>query len=329
MEPLPAAIMAAFDTGLLRNPGKWMDLLGALGVMVRVAETGSFSAVARERAVSQSAVTRQISQLEEHFSVRLFHRTTRRLSLTEDGQVLLGQARSVLDMVEGIEAALGGQSAAPTGLVRLGITVVGARFLAPRLPPLLERCPGLAVELVVNDRFGDMVEDRLDLAVRPGPLEDSSLRLRTIGLFGRAVVAAPGYLARRGTPAVPTDLAGHTCLVHDTGPESDLWRFVGADGWETQGVRVAGGLIATDSGAVRLAAIAGYGIAMLADVQVVDDLRDGALVRLLHDHPSVRIPLHLVYPSRRHLAPRTRVVMEFLIEQYGQIESVLAAAAAR
>src|ERR1700726_3821940 len=138
-----------------------MDLLGALGVLVRVVETGSFSAVARERELSQAAVARQISQLEEHFGVRLLHRTTRKLSLTDDGQMLLGLARPVLDGVDGMEAALGGQSASPVGLVRVGLTVTGSRFLAQRLPTLLADHPGLKVELVVSDVFGDMIEDRL------------------------------------------------------------------------------------------------------------------------------------------------------------------------
>src|ERR1700759_4722405 len=153
-----------------------MDLLGALGVLVRVAETGSFSAVARGGELSQGAGARQISQLEEHFGVRLFHRTTRKLSLTDDGERLLGLARPVLDGVDGVEAALGQQSASPIGLVRVGVTVTGSRFLAQRLPTLLADHPGLKVELVVSDRFGDMIEDRLHLALRLGGGRDASPR---------------------------------------------------------------------------------------------------------------------------------------------------------
>ena len=253
-----------------------------LGVLVRVAETGSFSAVAREREISQSAVTRQISQLEEHFKVRLFHRTTRRLSLTDDGEVLLGHARTVLDEVETMEVALGRQSSSPTGLVRLGITVVGSRFLTPRLPLLLDAHPGLKVELMVSDKVTDMIEERLDLAVRAGEQTDLSLRARIAGMFGRAVVAAPSYLERHGAPSSPSDLTEHVCLVHDTGPELDVWAFDTPDGVQT--VRVSGGFIANDSSAVRLAARAGHGIALLAEIQAFDDLRDGTLVRLLNEY---------------------------------------------
>src|SRR6202007_3263879 len=128
-----------------------MDLLGSLGLLVRVVETGSFSAVARERELSQAAVARQISQLEEHFGVRLFHRTTRKLSLTDDGEMLLGLARPVLDGVEGMEASLGRARASPVGLGRVGVRVPASRFLAQRLPTLLADHRGLRVELVVSD----------------------------------------------------------------------------------------------------------------------------------------------------------------------------------
>ena len=158
-----------------------MDLLGALKVLVRVTETGSFSAVARERDLTQAAVARQISQLEEHFGVRLFHRTTRKLSLTDDGRMLLDLARPVLDGVEGIEASLGRQSASPVGLVRVAVSVTASHFLAERLSSLLADNPGLKVELVVSDRFGDMVEDRLDLALRIGEITDASLVQRRCG----------------------------------------------------------------------------------------------------------------------------------------------------
>ena len=145
-----------------------MDLLGALRAFVRITETGSFSAVARESNASQSAVTRQIAQLEQHFAVRLFHRTTRRLSLTDDGEVLLTHARHLIEATDEMESALGRQSAAPRGLVRLGTSVAGGLFLATRLPTLLEQHPGLSVELVMGDQHSDMIEERLDLAFRTG-----------------------------------------------------------------------------------------------------------------------------------------------------------------
>jgi DNA-binding transcriptional LysR family regulator len=299
-----------------------MDLLGALGVLVRVVETGSFSAVARERELSQAAVARQVSQLEEHFKVRLFHRTTRKLSLTDDGQMLLGLARPVLDGVDAMEAALGLHSASPVGLVRVGVTVTASRFMAQRLPPLLADHPGLQVELVVSDRFGDMIEDRLDLALRIGEITDASLVVRRSGSATFVVVAAPDYIERKGRPSTPADLAGHTCIVHDVGPGSNVWTLVTSKGSEQ--FHVSGGFLANDVSAVHLAARSGYGIALLPLFEVLEDLRSGMLVCVLSEFPAPTTPLSLVYPSRRHLAPRTRVVFEFILEQMGQVQAMLA-----
>ena len=189
--------------------------------------------------------------------------------------------------------------------------VAASHFLAPRLPTLLASNPGLQVELIVNDRFGDMIEDRLDLAMRAGEITDVSVVARRIGIAARVVVAAPRYIGR------------HTCIVHDVGPDSDMWTFGGSHGAEE--VRVSGSIRANDGAVVHLAARAGYGIAFLPLVQVVDDLRSGALVRVLGDRPSPGLPLSLTYSSRRHLAPRTRVVMEFIIEQVRQMRGALAA----
>ena len=301
-----------------------MDLLGALGILVRVVETGSFSAVARERELSQAAVARQVSQLEEHFGVRLFHRTTRKLSLTDDGEMLLGLARPVLDGVDGLEAALGRQSASPVGLVRVGVTVAASRLLAQRLPMLLADHPGLKVELVVGDRLGDMIEERLDLAMRVGEIKDASLVARRSGIAERVAVAAPGYIKRHGEPSSPGELANHTCIVHDVGPNSDVWTFVTPDG--SKDFLVSGGFLANDVRAVHLAARTGYGIAYLALFDVFDDLRSGRLVRVLRDFPAPGVPYSLVYPTRRHLAPRTRLVIDFIWEQFRQVQAELVTA---
>ncbi len=301
-----------------------MDLLGALGVLVRVVETGSFSAVARERELSQAAIARQVAQLEEHFGVRLFHRTTRKLSPTDDGQMLLGLARRVLDGVEDMETALGRQSASAVGLVRVGVTVPASRLLAQRLPSLLADHPGLRVELVVSDLFGDMIEGRLDLALRLGEISDASLVARRSANVVRVAVAAPSYIKRYGEPSDPADLAGHTCIVHNIGPDSDVWAFITPEG--PKDIRVSGGFLANDLHAVRLAARTGYGIAYLGLLEVFDDLRNGRLVRILRDFPAAGLPLHLVYPSRRHLAPRTRLVMDFIWEQIRQVQAELATA---
>jgi DNA-binding transcriptional LysR family regulator len=193
------------------------------------------------------------------------------------------------------------------------------------LPVLLERYPGLKVEMVLRDQFTDMVEDRLDLALRSGEITDASLVVRRVSQLGRAVVAAPTYLERHGAPSVPDDLAAHACLLHDSGVDASEWRFTGPDG--PLSVRVSGAFIANDSAAVLLAARSGHGIALLPEIQIIDDLRAGRLYRLLNDYPSQLVPVFIVYPSRRNLAPRTRVVMDYLVEQTREIAALLAAGA--
>jgi DNA-binding transcriptional LysR family regulator len=299
-----------------------MDLLHALGTFVRVVETGSFSAVARETRTSHSATTRLIGQLEDHFGVRLFHRTTRRLSLTEDGQDLLTHARNLLETTQEMEEALGRQRASPTGLVRIGMPPAIATLLVPRLPAVFQRYPGLSVELMVGNRFTDLVEERLDLVLQGGQPADASVVARAIGTFGWVLVAGPAYLERRGAPLLPGDLAEHTCVIYESGPDSARWRFAGPDG--PIDVPVAGTFRADNSEVVHRAVLAGYGIGMLPELQVADDIRAARLYRLLIDYPARRDQVFVLYPSRRHLAPRTRVMIDFLVEMGRALEARLA-----
>jgi len=299
-----------------------MDLLNALRTFVRIAETNSFSAVARETGTSHSAATRLIGQLEDHYGIRLFHRSTRRVSLTEDGQDLLGHAQHLLDTAAEMEGAVGRQRASPTGLVRVAIPVAVAVLLIPRLKTLLDQHPGLALELVVRDRFNDMVEERLDVALHIGQPADTSLVARPVGTFGRVPVAAPSYLERHGAPRTPADLADHACIIHELGPNSTRWPFNGPDGRVE--VMVSGPFRSNNGAVVQRAALAGYGIALLPESQVVDDIRAARLYRLLPDYPSGRTQAYVLYPSRRHLAPRTRVVIDFLVEMGRREEARMA-----
>jgi len=289
-----------------------MDLLAALTTFARVTETGSFSAVARETNTSHSAVTRLIGQLEDHFGVRLFQRTTRRLSMTEDGHDLLNYARQLINATEEMEGALGRQRSSPSGLVRVGVPVAASSYLIPRLPALLQRYPGLSVELVIGDRFGDLIEERLDVAIIGADTPDSSMIARKAGTFGRIPVASPIYLERYGAPSHPLDLEKHTCIVHERGPDSNHWRFNGPEG--EIDVQVAGRIRANNGEAIRQAALSGFGIARVSELLVVDDVRAARLYRLLADFAPVREDIHVVYPSRRHLPPRVRVVIDALVE---------------
>lgn len=296
-----------------------MDTIETLRTFIRVVETGSLSAVAREMSASQSTVSRQITQLEEHFGVRLFHRTTRHLSLTDDGESLHAHARGLLETVEGMEAALGQHKSSPSGHVRAATPVSLGLILMDRIPALMARYPGLSLELVMQDDARDLIEEGLDLAVRSGEVVNQSLIKRSLGTIVRVAVAAPEYLERRGSPLQPSDLVDHACIVHRMTPSDSDWSLMGPDG--ATAITVHGPLSTNNHAAVRRAAIGGLGIALLPEYQVVDDIEAGRLQRVLPEYTSETLPAYLVYPSRRHLAPRTRVVIDFLIEEVHRLRS--------
>jgi DNA-binding transcriptional LysR family regulator len=295
-----------------------MDLINGLHAFIRVAETGSFSAVAREANSSQSAVTRQVAQLEEHFGVRLFHRTTRKLSLTDDGQELITRARHLIEEAEDLEDTFGKNGGSPNGLVRIGLPVGAATLLVSDFTAMLARYPGLAVELVVSEYAEDLVTERLDVALRFGQSPDTSLVSRALSTIGSAPVAAPAYLERHGAPEHPMDLLKHTCIVHDMGAGSAHWVFNGPEG--AVDVEVGGAFQSNNSLIVRQAAMSGYGIALLGDPLTLPEIRAGRLYRLLPNYTVRRRQVFVVYPSRRHLAQRTRVVIDFLIEEFRQLD---------
>lgn len=291
-----------------------MDLVAAFTVFVRVAELSSFSAASRVLAQPQSAVSRQIAALEQHFGIRLLQRTTRRVTLTEDGRALLGHARSVLDAVEAAEAAVGSRRRAPSGLVHIGTPLGFGLFVSRRMRPLFARYPDLAIEVTTREGPFSLLEEGLDLAVRLVDQADSSLVARGIGSGARVLVAAPDYLARRGIPSHPADIAAHECIVLTHGRPERVWSFR-ADG-ETMSVPVRGAFSAGNVLLVRAAALEGVGIALLPDFTVQDDVASGRLCVLLSAFDPGTIDLEIVYPSRRNLAPRTRVVIDFLAEQF-------------
>ena len=301
-----------------------MDTIETLRTFIRVVETGSLSAVARELNASQSTVSRQITHLEEHFGVRLFHRTTRHLSLTDDGESLHDHARSVLESVEGMESALGHHKSTPTGHVRVATPVSLGLMLMKSMPAFMARHPGLSIEIVMEDDPRDMIEEGLDLAVRSGEVVNQSLIKRSLGTVVRVAVAAPDYLGRAGIPENPADLGDHECIVHRVTPSDASWNLIGPNGSQSNGsqsVTVHGSLSTNNHEAVRGAALGGLGIALLPEYQVVDDVDAGRLSRVLPNHTSEALPAYLVYPSKRHLPPRTRVVIDFLIEEVHRLRS--------
>ncbi len=292
-----------------------MDVLAAFRVFVRVAEARSFSAVAREMGTTQPAVSRQVAALEEHLGARLLQRTTRSLALTEDGRDLLGHARRVLDSVEEAEASVGRRHSLPGGLVRLGSSsAFGRLYVAPRIERLLERYPELAIELRMSDSILDLVAEGIDIAIRVGTVQDSSLVARKIGSSRRITVASAGCIAQHGEPHHPSDLARLPCVIFTGSATPTEWLFESSDGPVSVSVT---GRFRTDNGeAVREAVLAGLGFAVLPIWFFRTELTDGRLKPVLTGWEPPSNAISAVYPSRRNLAPRTRAVIDFFLDEF-------------
>ncbi|HYZ65002.1 MAG TPA: LysR family transcriptional regulator [Acetobacteraceae bacterium] len=299
-----------------------VDMLAAYRVFVRVAEVGSFSAVAREVGMTQPAVSRQVSELERHLGTRLVQRSTRHLALTEDGQELAVRARRVLEEVEEAETAIGKRRCSPSGLVHLAAPArFGGVHIAPRVPRLLFRYPELRLELTMSDHPADLIVTGVDLAIRVGDISDTSLVSRRIGSARRLLLASEQYLQARGEPTSPAELTQHECILytrHIGGRENvpHEWMFFGAEGTVT--VPVSGRFATDNVEAIRHAIIGGLGLGWVPELSVRDELQSGRLREVLPAWRDPPIPVHVVYPSRRNLAARTRVVIDFLVEEFRQ-----------
>jgi len=292
-----------------------VDRLEAMQLFVRVVETGSFTAVAREAGQGQPSISKRIGQLEEHLGVRLLNRTTRTLSLTDDGQSYYEHCRRILGDIDEAEARVGRRRIAPSGLVRLGTPVVFGRLhVVPRLKRFLELYPQVAVELIMGDRFSDLVEEAIDLSVRIGNLADTSLVGRLIGTTSRLTVATPGYFARHGTPRHPSDLAEHNCIVYTQLGTVDEWHFQGPEG--AIRVKVKGNFRGNNSEAIREAVLEGIGIAVVPTWILRDELEQGRLQCVLKDYEPRQLPIRIVYPSRHHLPAKVRVLADFLTQEF-------------
>lgn len=291
-----------------------MDQLSLLSTFVRVAERGSFSAVARDFNTSQPVISRQVATLEDQLGVRLIQRTTRRLSLTEDGQIYLEHARAVVEAMDAAKASVGIARRTPTGQVRVGVPTSVGMYLAARLPEFFARYPEMSLDLKMRDGAFDLVEEGLDLVISIAEATQTSVITRTIGSAASVLVASPAYLAARGTPQSPQDLLAHECIVY-TRPGIDRnWRFIGNGGDET--VSVQGRFHVDSSEAVRRAARAGLGIAMLPRLTTIDDVDAGRLVTVLDAFCPVKVKIYAVLPSRRYIPARTRAIMDFLIAEF-------------
>lgn len=296
-----------------------MDRLAAMAVFRRVVELGSFAGAARDLNLSNAATSKHVAALEAHLGAQLLHRTTRRLALTETGQAVYERCVRVLDDVTDLEAAVGQMEAQPRGRLRINAPMsFGLSDLGPLLPRFLERYPDITVDLVMNDRVVDLVEEGFDVGVRiRSELGDTSMIGRRIGGVLPVVCASPDYLARRGTPQVPEDLMEHDCLQYSLSATGDEWIFRNESGEERR-IRPKGRLTANNGDVLRASAVGGLGIWRTPDFLAELDVAAGRLVPI--DLGGFRLAshsIHVIYPPGRHLSPKVRAFVDFLVETVG------------
>jgi DNA-binding transcriptional LysR family regulator len=287
-----------------------VDRLAAMASFVRIVESGSLSAAARAQGQSLAAVSRQLAQFEDALGVRLLNRTTRRVVATEPGRAFYEQAKRILGDLEEAEATLTQGQAEPSGhLVVAMAGALGVHVVGPALPGFLRRHPKLTIDLRMSGRYANLVEEGIDVALRIGPLADSTLMARKLGTFRRVICAAPAYLREHGRPRTPADLAAHRCLVVSDFVDRDEWRLTGPAG--DVKVRVAGPLRANSIEMVIAACAGGTGLAFLDTWQIAAALRARDLVVVLPDYASPPIPVHALYPAGRHLSAKVRAFVDF------------------
>jgi len=293
-----------------------IDHANEMNAFVRVVDSRGFSAASASLGLTPSAVSKLVTRLETRLGVRLLQRTTRALHLTAEGEVFHAAARRILAEIETLENQISGQGSTPQGLLRVTTSLAfSTHQLTPVLPEFLARYPQVRLELLPTDRVVDMVEEGMDVALRIGRLADTSFMARKIGEDRRLICAAPSYLAQRGAPGRPEDLARHDCILSRERVVLNRWQFR-VDG-ELRTIDVTGRL-AVDEGELQMQlAMQGLGIVRLTRLTVARAVRAGALVPLLSEFSADDpVAIHAVYPHRRHLAPRVTAFVNFLVEKF-------------
>lgn len=289
------------------------DRLQELAVFVRAAESGSFSRAARELGLSQPSVSRIVGELEARLGVTLLLRTTRRITVTDAGNLFLDRAREILAEIEDAEDAARGIDSL-RGTIRLVLPVVyGTREIIPRLAKFLTLHPLLQLEMSVADHRQDLVAEGADVAIRMGELDDSVFGARKLATLERMLVASPVYLKARGTPKNPADLASHDCIFGPRNFGRESWSFSHNGTEMSVDVR---GRVRTDSGpGVFASVMAGMGIAMVSPVMAGPELKAGALVQLLRSYKLSSINVHAIFPGGPRPSTKVRALVDFLVQE--------------
>lgn len=294
-----------------------MDRLQAMEVFVRVAEAGSFTAVADRLNVARSAITRQIAGLEAHLGTKLLARSTRRLSLTPSGSAYLEKCREILSMVEAAEGDLGSESRAPRGPIRASVPMsFGIRHLMPLISDFITTYPDVSVELDFSDRRVNLIEEGMDFAVRISEKIDPSLIIRRLGTSSMAVVASPAYLDRHGRPQHPDDLLNHECLTYSLAPVSG-WQFE-VDG-KPHSVAVRSRLRTNNGDTLLDGAIRGLGVVLQPMFLAAQPLQAGLLEEVLAPYMARELQIYAVFPGARYVPHRVRVLVDYLAERIGPV----------
>lgn len=292
-----------------------MDRFQQMQVFAAVVEAGSFVGACEALSMSKPAVSRHVAELESRLGVRLLHRTTRRLSLTTEGEAFLARCRELLAGVEEAESEVSSSAGHARGLLKVNAPVsFGLLHLAPLWPVFMARHPEVTMDVTLSDRFVDLVEEGYDLAVRIARLPSSSLVSRRLSSMRMVLCASPAYLKKHGRPKHPSDLAGHATIAYSLLANADTWDFEGPDGHVAARVRPR---MRTNSGdTCRAMALRHAGIVLQPSFSVGDDIAAGALVELLPKYSAGEVGIHAVYPTRKHVPSKVRLLVEFLAESF-------------
>ncbi|WP_417068534.1 LysR family transcriptional regulator [Niveibacterium terrae] len=294
-----------------------MDKFVEMRTFVAVVEAGSFVGASEALQASKPAVSRLIADLEARLGVRLLHRTTRRLSLTEEGEVFHARCRELLNALDEAEAEITSRSGEASGLLRInGPVSFGIVHLAPLWGKFQQSHPKVALDITLNDRVVDLVEEGYDLAIRIARLPSSSLICRRLCTTRVVLCASPDYLARAGTPVHPNELVNHRILAYSQLATGNTWEFDGPDGHHS--IRTSPSLYTNNGDTCRVAALQGAGLILQPTFLVGCDLRSGALVEVLPEYRSTDFGIYAVYPTRKHVSTKVRLMIDFLIESFAQ-----------
>lgn len=293
-----------------------MDTLSGLAVFVRVAQTRSFVTAGRALGISASAVGKSIAKLEESVGVRLFHRTTRRIGLTDEGAVFFERCRRALQDIQDAQAQLSQASGSPRGRLHASMPAIGYRLVLPVIGAFRARYPDIELDLDFSDRHVDVIEEGFDVVIRGGEPADSSLKAKPLAPYRFVICGAPDYFARHGVPRLASELADHVCLrfKHQS---SGKWQDWLIDGEPALSGAASAPLVFNHAEAVLTAAAQGLGIAYLPDFLVRDAISSGQLRTVLETSRTLEGTFRALWPTNRHMPPRLRVFVDFLAERLG------------